>query len=403
MKRRLTAGLMVFMLALTVFPLLGQAAGSFGMVSGTSRLNVRSGPGMEYPAIGFAVQGKWVEILSSSGTWYQGRVLSTGVTGYMHGNYLRQAGAASSGNQAVVSNPVPSQFLNLRQYPSYSAPVLGIYYNGAVATVLSSNDGWYYVEIGGQRGYFRGEFLRFIGGGGGSPVGSATVYSRNGGSVNLRSGPGYSYNVLGSYAPGTPVTVYLKGDGFWFVSIHGTSGFMDRNFLRDGSSPPPPDPGPGPGPGTTNAIVTPRKGSLNLREQATTSSRVIASYPGNTPIQVTRQGLTWCRVSVPSAGTTGYMMTRYLTLYGLPAVPTLRVRHPQGSYVNLRTSPSQATGRVTHRVPHNSQGHRPTPGWTQVKYDGKVGYMMSYFRKYISNSCKQHPLLWPDAPQEGTY
>ena len=384
MKRRLTAGLMVFMLALTVFPLLGQAAGSYGMVSGTSRLNVRSGPGMEYPAIGFAVQGKWVEILSSSGTWYQGRVLSTGVTGYMHGNYLRQAGAASSGNQAVVSNPVPSQFLNLRQYPSYSAPVLGIYYNGAVATVLSSNDGWYYVEIGGQRGYFRGEFLRFIGGGGGgSPVGSATVYSRNGGSVNLRSGPGYSYNVLGSYAPGTPVTVYLKGDGFWFVSIHGTSGFMDRNFLRDGSSPPPPDPGPGPGPGTTNAIVTPRKGSLNLREQATTSSRVIASYPGNTPIRVTRQGLTWCRVSVPSAGTSGYMMTRYLTLYGLPAVPTLRVRHPQGSYVNLRTSPSQATGRVTLRVPHNSQVTVLTPGgeWTQVKYDGKVGYMMSYFLK----------------------
>ncbi|MDD3572936.1 MAG: SH3 domain-containing protein, partial [Eubacteriales bacterium] len=107
------------------------------------------------------------------------------------------------------------------------------------------------------------------------------------------------------------------------------------------------------------------------------------AYPGNTAIIITRQGLTWCRVTVPHDGATGFMMTRYLTLYGLPAVPTLRVHHPSGSYVNLRTRPSQATGIVTLRVPSGSLVTVLTPGgeWTQVKYDGKVGYMMSYFLK----------------------
>ncbi len=388
MKQRLTAGLMAILLALAMLPLGALAAGNYAVVTNTNRLNIRSGPGMEYPAIGFVPRGEWVEIISSSGSWYQGRVMSTGVTGYMHSNYLSfSGGGGTPGNQAVVANPVASQFLNLRQYPSYSAPVLGIYYNGAVATVISSSDGWYYVEIGGQRGYFRGEFLSFSGGGGGgggggTPIGSATVYSANGGKVNLRSGPGYGYNVIGSFAPGTVVSVYNRGDRFWFVNAHGASGYMDRNFLRDGSSPyPPTPPGPDPVPGVTNAIVTPRKGSLNLREQASTSSRVVGSYPGNTAVIVSKQGLTWCRVSIPSAGTSGYMMTRYLTLYGLPAVPTLRVRHPQGSYVNLRTSPSQATGRVTLRVPSGSVVTVLTPGgeWTQVKYDGKIGWMMSYF------------------------
>ena len=386
MKRRLTAGLaglMVLALLLAAFPLSGQAAGGqFAMVSGTSRLFVRSGRGTGYPAIGSAARGSWVEIFSSEGVWHRGKVLSSGLTGYLHGDYLKTAGSSGTGSQAVVNNPVASQFLNLRQYPSYAAPVLGIYYNGAVATVISGSEGWYYVEIGGQRGYFRGEFLRFTGGGG-SPVGSATVYSSNGGSVNLRTGPGYSYRVLGAYAPGTVATVYLKGEGFWYVSIHGASGFMDSRFLRDGSGPVPTPPAPRPTPGTTNAIITPRLGSLNLREQASTSSRVLGAYPGNTAIIITKQGLTWCRVTVPHDGATGFMMTRYLTLYGLPAVPTLRVHHPSGSYVNLRTRPSQATGIVTLRVPSGSLVTVLTPGgeWTQVKYDGKVGYMMSYFLK----------------------
>lgn len=386
MKQRLTAGLMALLVALALLPLGAQAAGSYAMVTNTSRLNIRSGPGLEYPVVGYVGRGEWVEIQSSAGSWYQGRVSATGVSGFMHGNYLSFSGSGMPGNQAVVANPVAGQFLNLRQYPSYAAPVLGIYYNGAVATVISSSDGWYYVEIGGQRGYFRGEFLSFTGGGGGggggggTPVGSARVYSSNGGRVNLRSGPGYEYNVLSSYAPGTIVTVYSRGDRFWFVNAQGASGYMDRNFLRDGTSPGP-APVPDPVPGVTNAIITPRLGSLNLREQASTSSRIIGAYPGNTAVIVTKQGLTWCRVSIPSAGTSGYMMTRYLTLYGLPAVPTLRVRHPNGSYVNLRTSPSQSAGRVTLRVPHNSIVTVLTPGgeWTQVKYDGKTGYMMSYF------------------------
>ena len=383
MKRRLTAGLAALLLALAAFPLVGQAGGGYAMVTGTTRLNVRSGPGLEYPAIGYADQGALVQIISSSGGWYQGRVEATGVTGYMHANYLSFSGGGGggSGSQAVVNNPVASQFLNLRQYPSYSAPVLGIYYNGAVATVISSSDGWYYVEIGGQRGYFRGEFLSFTGGGGGgtgTPIGSATVFSLNGGRVNLRSGPGYEYNVIGSFAPGTRVSIYQKGGRFWFVGAHGATGFMDRNFLREGSGSV-----PSPVPGTTNAVITPSLGSLNLREQASTSSRVLGSYPGNTAVVVNKQGLTWSRVSVPHAGTSGYMMTRYLTLFGLPSVPTLRVQHPQGSYVNLRTSPSKTSGNVTVKVPSGSRVTVLIPGgeWTRVKYEGHTGYMMSYFLK----------------------
>ena len=76
------------------------------------------------------------------------------------------------------------------------------------------------------------------------------------------------------------------------------------------------------------------------------------------------------------------MMTRYLTLYGLPVTPTLRVTHPQRNYVNLRTKPS-AAGSVTLLVPHVSTVTTLFAGGTltQVKYKNVTGWMMTYFLK----------------------
>ncbi|MDD4081558.1 MAG: hypothetical protein PHP02_09160 [Eubacteriales bacterium] len=105
------------------------------------------------------------------------------------------------------------------------------------------------------------------------------------------------------------------------------------------------------------------------------------AYPGSTALIINKQGLTWCRVTVPHDGAAGYKTTRCLTLYGLPAVPTLRARHSSGSCDNMRSKPSQATGTVSPRIPSGETVTVLTPGgeWARVKYDGKIGYMMSYF------------------------
>ncbi len=378
MKRSISILLLAALLLAAVIP-AAQAAGSYALVVNTSRLNIRSGPGTGYPVIGSVSGGQWVEVASFSGSWVQGTSLQDGTNGWFSGSFLKTAlpGGPAPGSTAVVNNPDPSHFLNLRQTPSYTAPVLGIFYNGATCTVLGEMDGWYYVEISGMRGYFRSEFLRLSGGPG--AIGSAQVFSGNGG-VNLRASPSFTAAVIGQASPGTMVTVYLKGTKFWFISMAGTYGFMDASFLSSGGANPSPNP-PVVIPESTNAVVTNTGRNLNLREQPSTSSRVLGSYPGNTAIRVQSQGLTWSRVLVPISGKTGYMMTRYLTLYGLPANPVKTVTHPAGTYVNLRTRPSKATGSVTLRVPHGSGVTVLVPGgeWAQVRYSGTEGYMMTYF------------------------
>lgn len=385
MKRltRHIACLLVALILLTSLPLAPARAAEqlFAMVSGTTSLNVRGGPGTGYQWLGRVKGGGWVQVMENHGDWYLVYIGEQSLTGYMSAKFLKTAGAAGTGNTVIVNNPIATQFLNLRQYPSLTAPVLGIYYNGAQGTVLGESGGWYHVQMGSQIGYFRGEYLRFAGGSGSYASSPATIYSPNAGGVNLRSGPGYGYGVLAQYRPGTSVSVHLKGNTFWYVTAGGRSGFIDQKFLRTGSgggggSLPPANPGTA---GT--GIVTPTGKWLNLREQPSTSARVLGQYPGGTELIIDAQGADWCRVRIKATGVRGYMMSRYITIYGLPANSTKRVVHPQGSYVNLRTQPSQAVGTVIVRVPHGSTVSvvAPDGDWMQVRFGNYVGYMMSFF------------------------
>ncbi len=370
----------------------------YAYVVNTSWLNIRSGPGLGYEVLGQALRDEPVQILSYEGgsTWVSARVVSSGIVGFMDSTYLSSTPGGTVPStpsvtsapivpmisspinmRAVVKNPVATQFLNLRQYASYSAPVLGIYYNGTPMTVINETDGWYYVQMdSGLRGYFRREYVSFdidSSAPGIPSVIDTAVITSSGGRVNVRQGPGYNYAVIASYYPGKQVSVYSRSGTFWQVSVDGLIGYIDRNFLRASGS--------GGSTGSGNATVK-GSGSLNLRALPDTSARVLGQYRPGTAVKVTAQGLDWCAVTIPSTGAKGYFMTRYLKLSGLPEIPTKIVKN-NGSYVNLRSQNKQSSNVIT-KVPHNSVVTVLTPpsgGWSRVRYGSVNGYMMSYFLK----------------------
>jgi len=371
MKR--IAGLLI---ALGAALILVTARAEFAVVSNTSSLNLRSGAGYEHGVIATASRGEWVDIHQSFGDWDYVTVVRTGQTGYMVDSFLTRAAAGAGSGTGVVYNQKAGGFLNLRAYPSYSAQVLGIYYNGATCSILGYANGWYNVEIDGMIGFFRQEFLKVNQGT------QATVYSGNGRSVNVRSGPALTYKALGSLPSGSSVTVLTKGNGFWQISAGSTLGYMSSVFLSD-TAPVPPSPDPTPHTDGYVIVSNPAAGrKLNLRAQPSLTAKVLATYANGTRLEVIDGGQTWCRVYSASSGLSGYVMTRYVTVYGVPGIPTKTVSN-NGSYVNLRRTPAQARGNVLSRV---SSGQTVTvliPGdeWTQVRYDGQVGYMMTCFLK----------------------
>ncbi len=361
---------------------------AFGLVDGTNTLNLRTGPGTQYDWLRSIPQGTWLGIMGESGNWYYVYLAEdSSVVGYVSKNFVKtQSGGGSGSATGVVNNPKPTSFLNLRQYPSYSAPVLGIYYNGATFTVLSFSDGWYQVQINGVVGYFRQEFVRINGASGGTE--GAYVKTPNGGKINLRDCPSYSgSSIIGQYLNGSQVTVLLRGKGasassFWKVSINGVTGYADSTFL----SLSPYAPSPTPAHPTTNgyAVVNNPKATqyLNLRAQPSTAAKVIAQYRNGVRFEVIAQGVTWTKVYGSATGNIGYFMTKYLSLRGLPATPTKTIQNGN-TYVNLRSAPSKQTGVVYQRLYSGTSVIVLTPGdeWTQVRCGNTTGYVMTCFLK----------------------
>lgn len=380
-KRHFLA-LLVFLVSLLA---CASALAEFGVIYRTDTLNLRAQGSSSSQWLGSYSRGTWVEINGSQNNFYYVRT-PDGRTGYMSKNYID---LALDGDDftwtAIVTNQNGGAFLNFRAQPSYSAQVLGIFYNGVPLHVLSVNNGWYCVEINGQVGYVRGEYVSDWGRRNAGSATVATVKTPNNTAINLRSGPGMNYGVVRQFPGDSYAMVLCKGNGWWSVSIDSYTGFISSDYLveglhaaRDiaaqtggGSS------------GTAYAVVSnPRSTqALNLRRYSSTGADVLDKLYNGARLWVDGQGTEWCAVTDQSTGLSGYVMTRYITLYNLPSTPKRTVYHPSGTYVNLRANADMTQSNVRTRVPSGSSVTVliPGPDWCKVSYNGYTGYMLSYF------------------------
>lgn len=371
-------GLAALLAAILIFGAVpALAAGEYAVVSNTGYLNVRSQPSATSQWLGSAVRGSWIEVISSAANgWYYCRVVTSGVKGYMSGAYLAFAsgssGGAAVGGDGVVSNN--GNYVNMRSYPSYEGAVLGQVPSGTTVHILAEENGWYYVQMNGVYGYMRSQYIVSPS----TPSGGSTATVKAG-SLRLRSAPSTSGSVLGTYGTGTVVTVLLKGNVFWMVTVGGKTGFMDSSYLSEGSAPGP-GPGPAPGPSEPYALVNGPAG-LNLRKTPSASAGVAAVLSAGTKLNVLFQGETWCKVKVAATGKTGYVMTKYITLYNLPATASRTVTNP-GTYVNLRSGAGMSYS-VLQQVWNGAVVTVLIPGdtWCQVRWGTVTGYMMTKFLK----------------------
>lgn len=372
-KRWTALALMLMMMTISI-PAL--AANDFAVIYNTPRLNLRNGPSTSSAWLGAYNPGVWVEITQDSGGW--ALVLTPdGKTGYMSSKFLNR-GIENYSTIAIVQNPKSTQFLNLRQEPSYNAQVLGIYYNGTPSLVLDENQGWYHVSVDGVQGYFRSEFLKLS-----ATVGSddiATIVTPNNTGLNLREGPGMQYPSIRQFKGGQYVMVINRGDGWWEVSIDGYQGFMNPDFLKEGILVSGSSGGSAPYAQVNNPNNS--KG-LTLWESPGINSKSLRQYVNGTRFTVLAKGSEWSYVTLEAAMTTGYMQTQYLTFFNMNDVPMMTVNHPGGGYVNLRSSPSMTGNLVLAHMRHGDAVEVLIPGtdWVKVRYGKMVGYAMASFFK----------------------
>ncbi len=137
---------------------------------------------------------------------------------------------------SIVSNPVPSDRLNLRRDRRIRAQSLGKYYNGVVVqNHTDPSNEWVEVSIGNRHGYMQNKYLIY---GPNKPaVASAcpqmVVSNMKPSSwLNLRESPSTGARVLSTHRLGTHVTVLGDIEGGWcHVLVNGVLGFMQVKYL----------------------------------------------------------------------------------------------------------------------------------------------------------------------------
>ncbi|MBR3794802.1 MAG: SH3 domain-containing protein [Clostridia bacterium] len=298
-----------WLLVLALLPALA-LADRFAVVRG-GRLNLRAYPSADSRSLGKYDTGTWVIAGSPQNGWCPVSTLS-GKTGYMSANYLN-FGAYNGGATVKYAN---GGYVNLRSGPSLYDGVVTRVPSGSVVSIQGLYGEWYYLQVNvlGQTayGYMHESFLD-------TGMTTSVVTTRNGGDVNVRSGPNSKYGSIGQLASGTQVNVLLKGNGWYMISANGLEGFMSTQYLSGSGS----TIGSNTGSTTTSmtAWVNNPKSTqvLNLRETASQSARSIGQYRNGTRVKVVSKGATWCEVYVGTRH--GYMMTRYLSFDGNYVAP----------------------------------------------------------------------------------
>ena len=124
-----------------------------------------------------------------------------------------EAGAASQDSKAGAVT-TSSGNLNVRSQPSSGASVVASLGKGSYVTLLSRSGSWWKVEYAkGKTGYCHGDYITVVQG---SPVTVAT----QSGSLNVRSGPGTSYEKAASLSKGETVLQLSSSNGWSRVLYH---------------------------------------------------------------------------------------------------------------------------------------------------------------------------------------
>ena len=347
--KRLTAIILTLALLMTLCAIPAAQADSYATATVKGGwLRLRSGASTDAETISAYYTGTTVTILGGSGEWYH--VLAPdGKTGYMHSSFLTITGSITGGqleeNTAATVTSSNGKPVRLRSGPSVQYSIIASYAVGTPLTILTTGDTWSKIRINGRTGYMMNDFIK-TGDSAGSVAGGYTAYvvSGNGKTVVLRSGPSKSYDALASYNVGQKVTVVSYGATWCQVSINGLGGYMMTEFLSTVK----PDTSSGTA-STYTAYVTSSNGKgVRLRSGASKLFPAIATYSVGTQVTVLEYGSDWCKIRI--SGSTGYMMTEFLTTRAPSMVTSVAISATTakvGDVLRATASPSSATVVIT--------------------------------------------------------
>ena len=197
-------------------------------------INVRTGPGTDYPVLEPVPSGTKATLLESGNTW--SKVKTDDITGFVKTEYLTKEKPTETPKDKPVTRyvqSVNSAPVNMRQKATRSSEVVAELVTGTEVKVLSTSGNWSEISVGSQTGWIKSLYLSANKPGEYLTEDSYTAYvtSPNGGAVRMRYGAGTGYHVVTSLKVGTEVTVLTSVQGWARVRSGSYEGYINETYL----------------------------------------------------------------------------------------------------------------------------------------------------------------------------
>ncbi|QQA11114.1 SH3 domain-containing protein [Clostridium perfringens] len=312
-----------------------------GIVNVSSSLNVRSSASTSSKVIGSLSGNTKVTIIGEEGAFY--KIEYKGSHGYVAKEYVKDVTENNNSNQGTQTPEKPStpestektgivnvsSSLNVREGASTSSKVIGSLSGNTKVTIVGEEGAFYKIEYKGSHGYVAKEYVKDVTENNNSNQGTQTPEKPStpestektgivnvSSSLNVREGASTSSKVIGSLSGNTKVTIVGEEGAFYKIEYKGSHGYVAKEYIKDVTESNNSNQGtqipekPSTPENTEKTGIVNVSSSLNVREGASTSSKVIGSLSGNT--KVTILGEEGAFYKIEYKGSHGYVAKEYI-------------------------------------------------------------------------------------------
>ena len=326
-----------------------------GLIS-ANQLNVRTSPNENGQVIGTLHKNDKVNVLDKSiDGWY--KIDFNGRRAYVSSKYVNLISYKNNEVKTEVKKePIEgtgkvniNTALNVRQASTTNSRIIGSLKGGEKVNIISESNGFYKIEFNNSYGYV---YSKYISKDGDSekvqvvkqeevkkekvdeskkeakatpkaePVVLAVRSLNKTGivnvssSLNVRSSASTSSKVIGSLSGNTKVTIVGEEGAFYKIEYKGSHGYVAKEYVKDVTESSNSNQGtqtpekPSTPESTEKTGIVNVSSSLNVREGASTSSKVIGSLSGNTKVTIVGEEGVFYKIEYK--GSHGYVAKEYI-------------------------------------------------------------------------------------------
>ncbi|WP_226656685.1 N-acetylmuramoyl-L-alanine amidase [Guptibacillus hwajinpoensis] len=199
---------------------------------------------------------------------------------------------------SAATNALFEQTVNVRSQASISSTIITQVHQGDKATIIKNQDNWLYVELEtGEKGWVASRFATLT-----TEAASEQTIHSTVSNLQVRSGPGKEYKILGSISQDSDWTV-LRSKGDWIsIDYNGQTGWVaswlvtSKSLEKEQNS-------------DTNKEVITRL--LNVREMPGTENRILSQLPLGSVVEEMKTENNWSFIRYDN-GQTGWVDSTYL-------------------------------------------------------------------------------------------